>query len=367
MNTYRPPNLGAADGGDADGGITLIEQLVPDARERAWFRQWLAYKWKHPHVPGPAVIMVARDMGTGRGTFAYFLKLLFGNRYVVNVPFKIFAGLNTQSQFTEWGLNALFAIVNESSATGDMSTYKTKHAVYEHLKEMVEPRPTERNYVIKGEGSVNAVSSMTSMVMTNHSDAIPLPEGDRRFAVLTNGCVRDPEFWNYINEWLGKKANIAAFSQWLEATDLASYDPYAVPLSTVAKEEMSELNKSPLDRLLHDAMAEMDGYFVPEQVLHKMAEAEMRTKSNLPHGWRNIATKEISQVAYACRNNSGRKIETQINGRRCNPMHTDRKMAEKCIVRTEAIRSEVIKNGDVFGLTPAASKIKPRLKIVKKD
>ncbi|MGL1921591.1 MAG: bifunctional DNA primase/polymerase, partial [Hyphomicrobiales bacterium] len=199
INTYRPPNLGSMHGGTADGGVALMEQLVPDERERKWFMQWLAYKWKNPHVPGPAIIMVARDFGTGRGTFGVLLKLLFGNRYVKNVSFDIFSGQNYQSQYTEWALNALFAIVNESSATGDVSSYKAKHNVYEHLKETVEPRPTEKQYVLKGEGSIDAVSSLTSIIMTNNPDAIPLPEDDRRFAVLTNGQRRDPEFWQFIN------------------------------------------------------------------------------------------------------------------------------------------------------------------------
>lgn len=348
LNTYRPPDLGAADGGDSTAGEMFMEQLVPDKRERAWFRQWLAYKWLHPHVPGPAVIMVARDTGTGRGTFAALLKLLFGDRYVVNVPFKLFAGLNYQSQYTGWGLGALFAVVNESAATGDMSVYKAKHDVYEHLKEIVEPRAIEKTYVLHGEGAVRAVSSMSSLILTNNIDAIPLPDDDRRFAVLTNGSKRDPEFWEYVNTWMLKQANIAAFSQWLEATDLSSYDPYAVPLATVAKEEMSAMNKSPLDMLLHDALADMDGYFVPEQVLRKMAEAELRTKFDLPDGWRAIATKEMRRVAFLARYPNGRKLTPQIGSRRYEVLHNDRKMAER-YDNTADLRRLLGKNGNVFG------------------
>lgn len=369
LNTYRPPDLGSADGGVAEGGAALIEQLVPDRRERNWFLQWLGFKWKYPHVPGPAIIMVARDFGTGRGTFGELLKLLFGDRYVTNVPFKIFAGLNYQSQYTDWGLDALFAIVNESSASGDVSSYKAKHDVYEHLKEVVEPRPTEKTYIRKSEGSVRAIASTSCMIMTNNPDALPLPEDDRRFAVLTNGRPREPEFWQYVNEWMMKKANIAAFAKYLEAVDIEDYDPYAPPLKTFAKGEMSAYNKTPLDMLLANALDYMVGFFVPEQVIRRMAELELSRKAELPDNWKTIAVKELRRLAHVVRYESGRKVSPQINGVRYDVLHMDRSVSENCNISIEELRRAVLKNGDVFGVqkTDIAGRIQSNLKLVDGD
>lgn len=347
VNTYRPPDHGAADGGTPDGGIMLLEQLLPKADERAWFTQWLAHKWHRPHVPQVAVVMVARDFGTGRGTFASLLKLMFGDQYVVNVPFKIFAGLNYQSQYTDWGLDALFAVVNESSATDGQSAYKVKHDVYEHIKEVVEPRPVERTFIRKKEGSVRAVSSASTLIMTNHKDAIPMPEDDRRLAVLTNGRKREPEFWAYINEWMASQANIAAFCQWVADTDIASYDPYN-PITTHAKEDMVFMNKSPLDALVEAALQAMDGYFVAEQALMHIASAEMRAKTDLPDGWRAIAKREITRLSYCVRYTNGRKLCPSIGGRRYEVLTTDENGAEK-YKNAADIRKELGKNGNVFG------------------
>lgn len=347
LNTYRPPDVGSSDGGDALGGVALVEQLVPDARERAWFRQWLAHKWTNPHVPGSSVVMVARDFGTGRGTFGTLLAKMFGQRYVVNVPFDIFAGLNYQSQYTDWGLGVLFAIVNESSATGDMSAHKAKHNVYEHIKEVIEPRAAERLFVSK-KISVRAISTATNMIMTNNIDAIPLPEDDRRLAVLTNGGKRDPEFWDYINDWMHKQANIAAFVRWLEATDMESYDPYAPPLMTAAKAEMSDISKTPLDRLLFDALERIEGFFVPEQVMRKMSESEARTKTKLPDHWREIALRELRRQTYTVRYPNLRKVCPQIGGKRYEVMHKDKNGAEK-YQNSPDLRKLLGVNGNVFG------------------
>ena len=347
LNTYRPPNLGAADGGDPHGGVALIEQLVPDERERAWFRKWLAFKWQNPHVPGPSVVMVARDFGTGRGTFGALLAKLFGQRYVVNVPFDIFAGLNYQSQYTDWGLGVLFSIVNESSATGDTSAYKTKHNVYEHIKEVIEPRAAERLFVSK-KTSVRALSTATNMIMTNNTDAIPIPEDDRRLAVLTNGDKREPEFWDYINVWMHSQANIAAFAQWLEATDLSDYDPYAPPIMTNAKAEMADLNQTTLDRVLYEALAQIEGYFVMDQVLLKMAEIEQSKRMRLPDHWRDVAMREIRRKCCVMRYKNLRKVCHQVHNVRYEVFHKQKDGAEKH-VETQELRRQLYLNGDVFG------------------
>lgn len=355
INTYHPPDLGSAEGGVPDGGEALIAQLIPDERERVWFRQWLAHKWLYPHIPGPSVILVSREYGTGRGTFGAFLKMLFGDQYVVNVPFAIFAGLNYQSQYTDWGLDALFAIVNESAATGDQSSFKTKHNVYEHLKEIVEPRPVERTYVRKREGSVRAIAATTNMIMTNNRDAIPLPEDDRRFAVLTGGGKRDPEFWQYINSWMERACNIAAFAVWLEETDMEGYDPFAAPLETRAKEEMRDLNKSELDTLLEDALGSMEGVFVPEQVIRRIADTIAREGLDVPDKWKAAAKREISNTAYPVRTPAGVKVRPMVERKRY-PAYCMSERTAAGYTSADDVRRDLMRNGDVF--TSVASKLR---------
>ncbi len=313
LNVYRPPQLGPTAGGNPQGGVDLLAQLVPNKRERAWFTQWLAYKWRNPHIPGPAVVMVARDtFGTGRGTLGRFLEHLFGQRYVKNIDFKSFTGQTYQSQYTDWALNTLITIVNESSASGETPSHKLKNDVYEHLKEVVDPAPTRREYILKGERSVQAVSCMSTFIMTNNPDALPLPENDRRFAVLSNGDTQEPEFWQHINDWMRTQSNIAAFAEWLEGVSLEGYDPYAMPLHTRAKEEMADFSKTALDRLMEEVLDGMEGPFVVEQVTRRMRDQELARRMELPHGWKNAVERMVRKQCFAVKYSSGRSIQPQI-------------------------------------------------------
>lgn len=77
INLYRRPEL--PEDGDARLGHEFLEVLLPDERERTWFKQWLGHKLRHPEVPGPSIVMVAQDaFGVGRGTLFKILAALFG-------------------------------------------------------------------------------------------------------------------------------------------------------------------------------------------------------------------------------------------------------------------------------------------------
>ncbi len=93
INIYHPPQHPET-GGEIDTGLAFMEQLLPEPSEREWFMRWLAHKQRHPHIPGPAVVMVGKGFGSGRGTAARLMGHIFGERYVKNMPFDIVAGRN---------------------------------------------------------------------------------------------------------------------------------------------------------------------------------------------------------------------------------------------------------------------------------
>lgn len=350
INVYNPP-LHDELGGDAGVGIEFMESLLPDAEERHWFLQWLGHKVRRPDIPGPAVIMVAKKQGTGRGTLGELLRRVFGPQYVKQLPYTMFAGKSYQSQYNDWGAEALLAVVNESSESADGSVYKAKHAAYEHLKELVEPRPSLRMFVCKGRPNFTALSFTSYIVATNHADALPIPATDRRFAVLTNGEPRDEAFWRKLNAWMEDEANIAAFAAWLRAYDLAGYSPFVAPAVTEGKLHMSEAAVSDLDRGIEEALKNVSGeVFAAEQVVELARQAASVYGFDYPDRWPAVAKKLIQSACHRVGEFKGKNWQPMIEGKRYAIYALDRETAARWThADATVLRHEIEKSGSMSG------------------
>lgn len=346
INVYKP-EVHPDGGGSAWGGVELLEQLLPEPAEREWFTRWLAYKWLHPAIPGPAVLMVARRFGTGRGTLGELLKRMFGARYVNELGFDHFVGRTTQSQYTGWQADSLIVLVNESSTSDSGSTYRTKHDTYERLKEIVDPRPRERLIVEKHVKSYRALTPASYIIATNNPDALPLPAEDRRFAVLANGDPREPEFWDGINAWMEVPENIGAFVRWLEAYDLADYSPFSPPIKTRAKEAMSGFSMSYIDIALEDALRELPGeLLLPDQIISAMRKARDENGYDFPDRWEAAARRAIQKVLHRVGEKDGPSWVLKVDGKR-HPIYARTLREASKWERAEADnrRIEVLRNG----------------------
>jgi hypothetical protein len=366
VNVYKPV-VHPLDGGDPWGGWALIEQLLPDPVERLYFIRWLAFKVRHPHVPGPAILMVARQFGTGRGTLGELLKLVFGQRYVKTIGFDHFAGRTYQSQYTEWQADSLVVLVNESSTADNGSAYRTKHDTYERLKEVVDPRPQVRSIVAKGVKAYDAMVCASIVIATNNPDALPLPAEDRRFAVLTNGEPRDVEYWDGINAWMQVPENVGAWLRELEAFDLGDYSPFASPLMTDAKRDMTELSRSDIDRAFEEALDLMQGEVIlPEQVLNVMRELRDRSGYSFPERWEDAARRIVQKNLFKIGAKDEAGYVVYIGNKKYRTYARSSRVAKLWAGGGRGVdaRVEALKNGD-----PAAAKtpeaLFSKLKLVK--
>lgn len=302
QNLYQTPAYLTAEGGSPDGGVALIAHLLPDGDERAWFTQWLAYKFRNPHIPGPAVVMVAHGTyGTGRGTLAKLLGRLFGSAYVRQQSFENVAGRTSQSQYTDWQADSLLTFIAEARDTSAMSAeaWTTKHNAYERLKEIVEAAPVARSMIAKGKPSFTATVYNSLIIATNHIDAIVIPANDRRFAILRDGGAGDAAFWDDTHDWMAVDANIAAFGRWLHAVDLEGYSPYVAPPQTVGKSQMVELGRSDLDRAFTDARrALVAPVFTIDQFIARVAQALNENDYAFPPNWRDVVRKMLPRETH---------------------------------------------------------------------
>lgn len=352
VNIYKPPRH-EAEGGNVTGGMMLMEQLFPAPEQRHWFMCWLAHKVRYPHIPGPGVVHVARAFGTGRGTLAELMKSLMGPRYVRQLAFSLFAGKTYQAQYNEWQAEALMVIVNESSESDGSSTFQTKRNTYEHLKELVDPSPVEREIIVKSRQNYRALSFTSFFIATNHEDALPIPADDRRFAVLSSGEPRDEEFWQDIRDWMAVEANVAAFYRHLMTMDIGDYSPFAMPLRTDAKYAMIEAGQSDLDKAVSEAIAAMhNDVMVMDQLVpmvERVAKQEGYELPNLPNDKRAALIRRVAaKVLYKVGERGGVSERLMIGAvRHYVWARTPTARKRYSTMEHAALRMDVLRNGDV--------------------
>lgn len=351
INCYDPP-LHVSDGGEAQTGLEFLTHLIPNKVEREWFLDWLAFKLRYPHIPGPAVVMVAHQTyGTGRGTLGILLGKLFGAQYVRNVPFTDFTGRTYQSQYNEWQADALFVMVNESSESDGGSSYQTKRNTYEHLKEIVDPRPTLRSVKVKREKNFVTLSSTTFLIATNHADALPIPEHDRRFCVIQNGGAASTEFWARINRWIERPENVAALFDVLMARDLSDYSPFAPPPMFEGKEHMVAESRSDLDEAADILLANLNGeLLVPAQIEAALRQIRTNYGLSLPdpmeRGVRALIKQRLRRIGHRNGSNWFQKFENNRMPVYAVTTAAARKWTE---ANSDDVRRELLRNGSPSG------------------
>lgn len=177
FNRYRPPTHPTT-GGDTTVFRAFLEHLVPDEKERKWLWHWLAHKARRPWIPMVAVIMVAEEFGSGRGTLFDILELLLGEAYVVPCSFEELTGKSAAARFNARLADALIAVVNEAVAE-DGHQQAQRRLAYEALKNAVDPSPTaRRRFEAKGQHAYAQRSAMSVIIATQHRDVVKLPGND---------------------------------------------------------------------------------------------------------------------------------------------------------------------------------------------
>lgn len=296
VNTYAPPVF--PPGGDAHMGLDLIDSLLPNPAEHRFFMQWLSYKYQNPAVPGPAVVMVARDsFGTGRGTVIKLMEELFGGKYVKRIDFNTLTGRGTQSQYNDWMSEALIVAIDEASENENGgSRWQARNNAYEHLKTIVDPNP--RNLLVKRKGIKNTDERTFAsfFIASNHSDALVIPSNDRRFAVLENGAPAATTLWSAVYAWLAVPANVGAFARHLLTVDLAGYNPYDVPPMTAAKADMIDAGTSDIDKAGAIVLATCAGaLMVKEQFILLLEDAMNAEGYQFPEDWQRVAERMFAR------------------------------------------------------------------------
>jgi hypothetical protein len=178
-----------------------------------------------------------------------FLKLLFGGNQVNNATLGQLIGRGTggTQTFNDWMARCQMVIVEESKdASMDAKTF---HTGYEEFKVLVDNIPTVMRINPKFGRTYTEAVYFNCLIFSNHTDAIALPEGDRRVAVMQNPLKRaSAAYYDALKTGLNAREAARAY-WWLMRRDLSRYD-HVYPPQSDAKDLMIEDTMSPVDQIL---------------------------------------------------------------------------------------------------------------------
>ncbi len=282
INTYRPTaHVDVTAAQTAAAGVAfeaLLRHLVPHEGARDWFRMWLASKVQYPATPNCGVIMVAEIQGTGRGTLFDMMTAALGQKHVRNISSTELMGGQGQGQYNDWIANALLVLCEEVMAgddAGGAMAWKRRE-VYERLKQLVDPRQRVMEIRRKNLSNYSAEIFASILMATNHMNALPLDETDRRIAVLVQPNLKFddvPELVRLINPlrvsgryvpWFG-----AGLCQYLHGVAVDTSALRIAPELGEGRALMRASNESDLDHILAEVLDDIPADFITNAALKR--------------------------------------------------------------------------------------------------
>lgn len=248
VNLFSIPSWG--NGPIEDRHVTkfqdYLDYLIPDKQDREYFTMWLAAKCQDMSFRGAALVMIAPNQGVGRSTLGDMIKTLMGEPNAATISLADMLG---DSQFNEWQGKPF--IITEETLAGERKDY---YSNYEKLKGFIDPRSGTITINPKFGKKYETTNYASHLFLTQHSNAIAIPDNDRRFYVMDNAFTpASPSYFTKVNKWLeendvdGLPAWGRHVYRWLQNYEVDMESLMAPPPKTAAKTAMAE-----------DALSDMD-------------------------------------------------------------------------------------------------------------
>ena len=227
-----------------------IAYLVPVEAERAAFLCWLAHIFQRPgELPHVHYLMVTKQTGTGRGTLAGILARALRGYVAINAdPATLFGGFNGRIS------QKLLATVDEIREGNSAARYEKA----ESLKSKI----TEETRAINPKYGLQSVEKNCCrwLMFSNHMDALPFDNKDRRIIVIENPSTRaQPEWYQYLHTLMNDPAFIASVQKWALSHDIGGWSAHAPAPMNAAKAKALKALESPLDAACRQFATEWPG------------------------------------------------------------------------------------------------------------
>lgn len=323
--------------------LEYLEYLIPNAQEREYFTGWLACKVKNPAFRGAAIVMIAKQEGTGRNTFIKMLNRLFG---VHNIESMVMDTLLHAGNFNDWRAK-LFIHVDESLATEDI---RTARRAYNRLKELVDPMAREVMINAKHEGRYLAKTATSFLFFSNHDDALYLQEGSRRFFAIQN--PDKPAHINYfvnVWQWLASDWMVHVWNYML-GLEVDEADYFTTPPMTLTMETIRHETTSAMEAIINTAIDIWPSSLIVPKIISEVVTQYIGRGVPENHAG---ATKQLLNDRLKSLRATRETFNYRVN---INSQRVDTKIRMKnvgditCMVRMEANREVLVKYLEKFNV-----------------
>lgn len=274
VNTYFDSGIAPSktldDDEDAQAVVKLfldhVEMLIEEPREREILLDFMAYVYNDPMHRVRWGLLLWGIEGNGKTYFYTVLQMLLGrNATVVNTSM-------ISRPFNDWAVGARLIGIEEIRISGT-----NKWQILDQLKPMIS------NDVIavepKGQTRYHAPNFASYMMMTNHLDAVPVSDSDRRYcAIFTRHRTQEDLFdqlggkdaaSQYFDKLFGEtRRRVDAIGCYLANRKVSSeFNPHGRAPVTKGIEEMRQANVSDDRMAIEDAMQDHKCEIISDQVL----------------------------------------------------------------------------------------------------
>jgi hypothetical protein len=251
LNTYLPIQYDAVEG-DVSLFLNHLKLIIPNDSDRKIWLDYLAHNIKYPGYKIRWAPLLQSAQGGGKSLMVDIMKHALGDMYVYQpkAPELVASG----SKFNAWMRGKLMIIVDEIRIDERRD-----------LVEVLKPMITDKRVEVQAKGVDQDMEDNPAnwIFFSNHKDAIPVGDNDRRYAVFYSAIQSKKDFIKYGMD----EAYFIRLTQWLEVKGgwqnvthfFLNYDiekgaiPQRAP-HTSTQAEALKISRSPLHVCIEEAV-----------------------------------------------------------------------------------------------------------------
>lgn len=284
-----------------------LELTVRDERERRLMLDWMAWVYNNPGSRVRWALLLWGIEGNGKSYFHRVLTRLMGR------DSRTVAASTIEERFTDWAEGCRLIGIEEIRVSGT-----NKWRTLDKMKPFI----SNDEIQVEGKGkAAKVVPNFASyMLFTNHADAIPVGDGDRRYFVVFTRHRTKQE----LLDQHGGEEEVGRYFQTLFDVSLAGiggigrvlashqysgeFDPHGRAPDSSGKAEMRMLHISEDDEALVDALSKFEGPYINDKIIDlTLLQDECAFESDIELPKTSVLAHKLVEMGYS----KGGRIKTR--------------------------------------------------------